>query len=102
MHNSFFDLEYAAKKKLMRRDRFLAEIDSVTLWDILLPCATQHLLRYGWEASIAFPIFWSDSQSIFFDRERLLINEAASINGLSKIALAKNWTQLLNKSRCGR
>ncbi|MFZ4878871.1 IS5 family transposase, partial [Janthinobacterium sp. Mn2066] len=26
------DLEYAAKKKLTRRDRFLAEIDSVTPW----------------------------------------------------------------------
>ena len=66
MHNSFFDLEYAAKKKLTRRDRFLVEIDSVPLCGILLPCAPQHLLRYGLEGSIAFPIFWSDSQSIFF------------------------------------
>jgi IS5 family transposase len=32
MQKSFSDLEYAAKKKLMRRDRFLAEIDNVTLW----------------------------------------------------------------------
>jgi len=30
MQRSFSDLEYAAKKKLTRRDRFLAEIDSVT------------------------------------------------------------------------
>lgn len=29
---SFSDLEYAAKKKLTRRDRFLAEIDNVTPW----------------------------------------------------------------------
>jgi IS5 family transposase len=36
MQKSFSDLEYAAKKRLTRRDprrdRFLAEIDSVTLW----------------------------------------------------------------------
>ena len=32
MQKSFSDLEYAAKKKLTRRDRFLAEIDQVTPW----------------------------------------------------------------------
>lgn len=32
MQKSFFDLEYAAKKKLTRRDLFLVEIDSVTPW----------------------------------------------------------------------
>jgi IS5 family transposase len=32
MQKSFPNLEYAAKKKLTRRDRFLAEIDSVTPW----------------------------------------------------------------------
>lgn len=32
MQKSFSDLEYAAKKKLTRRDRFLSEIDSVTPW----------------------------------------------------------------------
>ena len=32
MQKSFSDLEYAAKKKLTRRDRFLAEIDNVTPW----------------------------------------------------------------------
>ena len=32
MQKSFADLEYAAKKKLTRRDRFLAENDSVTPW----------------------------------------------------------------------
>lgn len=30
MQKSFSDLEYAAKEKLTRRDRFPAEIDSVT------------------------------------------------------------------------
>ena len=30
MQKSFSDLEYAAKKKLTRRDHFLAEIDNVT------------------------------------------------------------------------
>jgi IS5 family transposase len=32
MQRSFSDLEYAAKKEPTRRDRFLAEIDSVTPW----------------------------------------------------------------------
>ena len=32
MQKSFSGLEYAAKKKLTRRDRFMAEIDSVTPW----------------------------------------------------------------------
>ena len=32
MQTSFSDLEYAAKKKLTRRNRFLAEIDLATPW----------------------------------------------------------------------
>ena len=32
MQRRFSDLEYAAKKKLARRDRFLAETNSVTPW----------------------------------------------------------------------
>jgi IS5 family transposase len=32
MQKCFSDLEYAAKKKLTRCDRFLAKIDSVTPW----------------------------------------------------------------------
>jgi IS5 family transposase len=32
MQKSFSDLEYAAKKKLTRRDRFLAKIDGATPW----------------------------------------------------------------------
>lgn len=35
MQKTFSDLEYAAKKKLTRRDRFLAKIDSVTPWSKL-------------------------------------------------------------------
>ncbi|MDY0011551.1 MAG: IS5 family transposase [Rhodocyclaceae bacterium] len=35
MQSSFSDLEYAAKKKLTRRDRFLAGIDAVTPWAAL-------------------------------------------------------------------
>lgn len=35
MQKSFSDLEYAAKKKLTRRDRFLAKIDEVTPWAAL-------------------------------------------------------------------
>ena len=32
MQKSFSDLEYASKKKLTRRDRFLAEIEKITPW----------------------------------------------------------------------
>ena len=32
MQSSFSDLEYAAKKKMTRRDRFLAQIEAVTPW----------------------------------------------------------------------
>ena len=35
MQTSFSELEYAAKKKLTRRDRFLAEIEAVTPWAAL-------------------------------------------------------------------
>ena len=42
MQKSFSDLEYAAKKKLTRRDRFLAEIDLATPWGklhkLIEPC----------------------------------------------------------------
>jgi IS5 family transposase len=39
MQKRFSDLESAAKKKLTRRDRFLAEIDGVTPWGKLFVCA---------------------------------------------------------------
>jgi len=32
MQASFSDLEYAAKKRVTRRDRFLSEIEAVTPW----------------------------------------------------------------------
>jgi transposase, IS5 family len=32
MQRSFSDLEYATKKKVTRRDRFLGEINAVTPW----------------------------------------------------------------------
>ncbi len=35
MQKSFSDLEYAAKKKVTRRDRFLGEIDALTPWSAL-------------------------------------------------------------------
>ncbi|QDQ28827.1 IS5 family transposase [Chitinimonas arctica] len=35
MQRSFSDLEYAVKKKVTRRDRFLAEIEAVTPWPAL-------------------------------------------------------------------
>jgi IS5 family transposase len=33
---SFSDLEYGAKKRLRRRDHFLAEIEAVTPWTLLV------------------------------------------------------------------
>ena len=36
MQASFSDLEYAAKKKMTRRDRFLGEINAVTPWSALV------------------------------------------------------------------
>ncbi len=36
MQASFSELEYAAKKKMARRDRFLGEIDAVTPWSALM------------------------------------------------------------------
>jgi IS5 family transposase len=36
MQSSFSELEYAAKKKVTRRDRFLAEIEAVTPWTDLV------------------------------------------------------------------
>ena len=35
VQTSFSDLEYASKKKVTRRDRFLGEIEAVTPWAIL-------------------------------------------------------------------
>lgn len=34
MQKNFSNLEYASKKKLTRRDRFLAEIDTATPWHL--------------------------------------------------------------------
>jgi len=36
MQSSFSEFEYARKKKITRRDRFLAEIEAVTPWDALV------------------------------------------------------------------
>ena len=36
MQRSFSDLEYAAKRKMTRRDRFLGEIDAVMPWSALV------------------------------------------------------------------
>ena len=35
MQWSFSELEYASKKKVTRRDRFLAEIEAMTPWSAL-------------------------------------------------------------------
>jgi len=45
MQRSFSELEYAAKKKLKRRDRFLAEIDRATPWGKLHKLIEPHYLK---------------------------------------------------------
>ncbi len=52
MQASFSELEYAAKKKVTRRDRFLGEIDAVTPWTVLVgegpgrpPIGVERMLR---------------------------------------------------------
>lgn len=47
MQGSFADLEYAAKKKVTRRDRFLAEIEAVTPWAALLEQIEPHYPKGG-------------------------------------------------------
>ena len=48
MQKSFSDLEYAAKKKLTRRDRFFAKIDnSVTPWSKLHELIEPHYPKVG-------------------------------------------------------
>ena len=42
MQTTFSELEYAGKKKQTRRDRFVAEIDTVTPWAALLAALTPH------------------------------------------------------------
>jgi len=42
---SFAELEYAAKKKLTRRDRFLAEIEAATPWAQLVAVIEPHYLK---------------------------------------------------------
>lgn len=36
MQAGFFDLEYASKRKQTRRDRFLAQMETVTPWSALV------------------------------------------------------------------
>jgi IS5 family transposase len=47
MQASFSELEYAAKKKLTRRDRFLAEIEAITPWTSLLNVIAPHYPSNG-------------------------------------------------------
>ena len=42
MQRSFSELEYATKKKVTRRDRFLSQIDAVTPWGALVSALESH------------------------------------------------------------
>ena len=45
MQKTFSDLEYSAKKKVTRRERFLSEIDAVTPWAALEVELSQHYFK---------------------------------------------------------
>ena len=47
MQTSFSELEYAAKKKQTRRDRFLSEIEAVTPWTALIDTVAPHYPSSG-------------------------------------------------------
>ena len=47
MQKTFSDLEYASKKKVPRRDRFLAEIEAVTPWAALISALEPHYPKGG-------------------------------------------------------
>ena len=47
MQSSFSDLEYAAKKKRTRRDRFLAELEAITPWAALIEALEPHYPKSG-------------------------------------------------------
>lgn len=47
MQTSFSELEYAAKNKQTRRDRFLAQIEAVTPWDALTQVIEPHYPNSG-------------------------------------------------------
>ena len=47
MQTSFSELEYAAKKKQTRRDRFLSDIEAVTPWAALTATLVAHYPNSG-------------------------------------------------------
>lgn len=47
MQTSFSELEYAAKKKQTRRDRFLSEIEAITPWTALVNAIAPHYPSSG-------------------------------------------------------
>jgi transposase, IS5 family len=47
MQSSFSDLEYAAKKKRTRRDRFLSDLEAITPWAALIEALEPHYPKSG-------------------------------------------------------
>jgi len=47
MQTSFADLEYDRKKKVTRRDRFLADIEAITPWQALVAELEEHYPKGG-------------------------------------------------------
>ena len=47
LQKSFSDLDYTAKKRKARRDRFLEEIDAITPWAALVSAVEPHYPKGG-------------------------------------------------------
>ena len=61
MQSNFSELEYSAKKKLTRRDRFLIEIEAVMSWSDLVEALKQY---YPKRARLAADWLGADAASV--------------------------------------
>ena len=48
---TFADAEYAGRRKQVRRERFLIEMDQVVPWSGLIALIEPHSLKGGWRSS---------------------------------------------------
>jgi hypothetical protein len=100
MQRSFSVLKYAAKKKLTRRDRFLAQIDSATPWGKLHKLIEPHypktsgpgrppmaekglLMREGTIVDATLIAAPSSTKNEEGERDRRCTNRRKAISGIS-------------------
>ena len=67
MQKSSSDLEYAAKKKLTRRDFFLAEIDEATPWSALWQVCSEYGCEHDRDVNAAKNILKKFSSRVGHD-----------------------------------